>query len=177
MFDPSQSYSSNWEVRLDSGKELVSCLYVRDRYGLTPTMSPEIPSLAPEIIKQPMESADRSAIEEEWSLWWTERLTDEHADPEGDELRRAVDLVSDEARAWMSARYTEFVQISRTNNRNVKDLVQAMSQRSPLNLKITCLPLAEKRAWRLSGGAAIVSYSFFADWAGYVDWLSRFPDQ
>src|ERR1017187_2637890 len=177
MFYQSESYSSEWQVRLGSGKELISCLYVRDRYGLTPVVSPPIPPLAPEIIRQPMESANRLIMEDKWSLWWAKRLAVEHADPEGDELRRAVGLVSDEVRAWSSARYMEFMQISRVNNRNVKDLVQAMSQRSPLNLKVSCLPLSEKRAWRLSGTMAIVSYSFYADWAGYVDWLLRFPEQ
>jgi hypothetical protein len=176
MFDRSQSYSSQWQVNVGSGQELISCLYVRDRYGLTPVVSPPIPPLAPEIIRQPMESADRLIMEDQWRLWWTERLAVEHADPKGDELRRAVDLVSDEVRAWSSARYFEFKQISQMNQRNVKDLVQAMSQRSSLSLKISCLPLSEKRSWRLSGTEAIVSYSFYADWTGFVDWLLSFPE-
>ncbi len=177
MFDPSQGESSKWEVRLDSGKELVYCLYVRDRYDLAPVMAPDLPPLAPEITKRRMELVDRSFIADQWSSWWTERLADRHAEPQGSELASAVDLISDDAQAWTAARYTDFVRISRANHHKVRDLIQAMSQRSPLNLQVMCLPLAEKRAWRLTGGTAIVSYSFMADWAGYVDWLSRFPDR
>lgn len=173
----SSSYPSEWRVDLNSGRELISCLYVRDSYGLTPAMSPLIPPLAPKVMKQTIDSADRPMIELQWSLWWSESLAVEYATPKGDELRSAFGRLSNEIRAWSSARYMDFIHIAHENNLNVRDLVQAMSQRGPLSLKIFCLPLSEKRAWQLSATAAIISYSFYADWAGYVDWLWHLPEQ
>ncbi len=185
--DPTRT---SWQINTSHGGDLALNLYVRDRLALMPAMEPQLAKLVPRVSQLSAVPDDRKAeLEAQWVRWWQDQLRahwegarphfDESVDsfPELASSIELLDIVNSAAidgRLWVNERKKEFFEIFQSHRVRTGLLVELGNRyaiRYPFKLSITCLPVDDKRGWRVDREHALASCQLYADWRSYYDWL------
>ena len=188
--DTSDPTEPSWQIGISHGGDLTLCLYVRDRLGLMPVMTPRLPAVAPEAPAYPaVPDHMRPELEAQWVRWWQDLLRanrggsrrplGEPADafPEltsSPPLRDLVGAVASDGLAWAQARKDDFFDIFRSTTGRPSPVVELGNRyavKSPFKLSVTCLPVNDKRAWRMDREHSLISYQLYADQESFSSWL------
>jgi hypothetical protein len=188
----SEPAERSWQIRLSHGGDLTLCLYVRDRLGLMPDITPRLAALVPRVSQSASAPESiRSELEEQWTHWWRDRLRahwdghqphfNEPADsfPEISASRALYEFVTafaDDGRAWVEASKQEFFEIFKSTRRHSNSIVELGNKygiKAPFKLSVTFLPVDDTRGWSIDPEHVLASYRLYADWEGFSDWMAK----
>ncbi len=182
----------SWQIGISHGGDLTLCLYMRDRLGLTPDITPRIAALVPQVSQTPpLPESARPELEEQWVRWWYDRMR-AHRDgrqPHFDDpansfpelssswaLYEFVTAHADDGRARVEAGKREFFEIFKSTRRYTNSFVELGNRYNvvpPFKLSITCLPVDDKQGWIIDPENALVSYRLYSDQKGFLSWLEE----
>jgi hypothetical protein len=166
------------QITLDEPLALVAGLYVRDACGIIQRTAPlDLPCLAPSIVSDreplPLGPERMASAAVQWNVWWAQSLptggdasvmTPEKLAVDGaPDLTAALQYYGPDALQWALRRHREHADAMVAGRLDhfaalIRDLPLDLGrQPKPFVLRITELPVAGQRSWRLEPGHVLVS--------------------